>query len=169
VNNPPESRITSPDADVTITVGSSVPFSGTCSDPDNNSPFTFLWNFGGNASPSNSTQQNPDAVVFNALGTFTVSFACTDALGTTDPSPATARVTVTVVTTAQSSGGGGGGCTLLTGGQTGFASVVEALGNIFLPVLVIGVMRAWRWRRARCLGRSQGVRQALPHHGRICR
>ena len=97
----PARRPTSP-----ISVGTSVNFSGVCTDPDNNVPLTFLWNFGGGASPSTSTQQNPPGVVFNTSGTFTVSFACTDALGTTDPSPATVRVTVSAVNTAQSSGGG---------------------------------------------------------------
>src|SRR5262249_56631444 len=109
VNNAPESQITSPPADLTISAGTSVNFAGTCTDPDNNVPLTFLWNFGGGASPSTSTQQNPQGVVFNTSGTFTVSFACTDALGTSDPSPATVRVTVTVVNTARSSGDGGGG------------------------------------------------------------
>ena len=154
VNNPPESRITSPAADLTINAGNSVSFSGTCSDPENNSPFTFLWNFGGNTSPSTSTQQNPQGVVFNTPGTFTVSFACTDARGTTDSSPATVRVTVTAMNTAQSSGGGGGGggCTLLPGSHDGGMPPMAALGNILLPVLVIGIGRAWCWRRARHSG-----------------
>src|SRR5207244_7841568 len=116
VATPPKSLITSPGADVTLTAGQSVPFAGTCSSPD--SPFTFLWNFGSSASPSTSTQPNPGSVVFSTPGTFTVSFVCTDALGATDPSPATVHVTVVAVTTAHSSGGGGGGggCTLRPGG-----------------------------------------------------
>jgi hypothetical protein len=143
VNNAPESQITNPPADLTISAGTSVNFAGTCTDPDNNVPLTFLWNFGGGASPSTSTQQNPQGVVFNTSGTFTVSFACTDALGTTDPSPATVRVTVNVVNTARSSGGGGGGggCTLRPGGQIGLTALVDILGNMFLLVLVLGVIR----------------------------
>jgi len=148
VNNPPESSITSPEADITTTAGNGVTFSGTCSDSDNQVPFTFLWNFGGTASPSSSTQQNPGTVVFNTPGTVTVSFACTNALGTTDPSPATRRVTVTAVTVA-AGGGGGGGCTLLPGAQPDFRPVVDAPGNIFLPVLVLGLIAVWRWRRVR--------------------
>ncbi len=142
VAHPPKSLITSPGADVTLTAGQSVPFAGTCSSPDNNGPFTFLWNFGSSASPSTSTQQNPGSVVFSTPGTFTVSFACTDALGATDPSPATVHVTVVAVTTAQSSGGGGGGggCTLRPGGQAGGTPLVDALGNILLPVLVLGLL-----------------------------
>jgi hypothetical protein len=81
-------------------------------------------------------------VVFSTPGTFTVSFACTDALGATDPSPATVHVTVVAVTTAQSSGGGGGGggCSLRPGGQAGDTPLVDALGNILLPVLVLGLL-----------------------------
>src|SRR5262249_45924249 len=141
VNSPPDSNITSPSADVTITAGQSVSFAGTCSDPDNNGPLTSLWNFGSSANPSTSTQQNPGSVVFSTPGTFTVSFACTDALGTTDPSPATVHVTVVAKTTTQSGGGGGGGgggCALHSGGQAGGTPLADALGNILLPVLVLG-------------------------------
>jgi len=141
INNPPESQITSPPADLTISAGTSVNFAGTCTDSDNNVPLTFLWNFSGGASPSTSTQQNPQGVVFNTSGTFTVSFACTDALGTTDPSAATVRVTVSAVNTVRSSGGGGGGCTLRPGGQIGLTAFVDILGNMFLPMLVLGVIR----------------------------
>ena len=85
-------------------------------------------------------------VWFYTSGTFTVSFACTDALGTTDPSPATVRVTVSAVTVAQSSGGGGGGgCSLRPGGQVGLPGLVDILGNMFLPVLVLGIIRMLSW------------------------
>ena len=144
VNSPPESQIISPTADLTITAGASVNFAGACTDPDNNVPFSFLWNFGEGASPSTSTQQNPQGVVFNITGTFTVSFACTDAAGTTDPSPVTVRVTASAVNVARSSssgGGGGGGCTLRPGDQSTLTALVDILGNLFLPVLAFGVMR----------------------------
>jgi hypothetical protein len=90
-------------------------------------------------------------VVFSTPGTFTVSFACTDALSATDPNPATVRVLVTAVHTAQSGGGGGGGggCTLVPGAQAGLTPRIAALGNLFLPVLVLGIVRVWCWRRAR--------------------
>ena len=89
---------------------------------------------------------NGDGLVnamFNISGTFTVSFACTDALWTTDLSPAIVRVTVNVVNAARSSGGGGGGggCTLRPGGQIGLTALVDILGNVFLPMLVLGVIR----------------------------
>ena len=140
VNSPPESQITSPPADLTIAAGMSVNFSGICSDPDNNVPLTLLWNFSGSASPSTSTEQNPSGVVFNTPGTVTVSLACTDARGTTDASPATVHVTVSAVQSA-SSNGGGGGCALRPGGQADLSALVEALGSVLLPVLVLGIIR----------------------------
>jgi PKD domain-containing protein len=144
VNSPPESQISSPPADFTIAAGTTMDFAGTCTDPDNNVPLTFLWNFGGGASPSTATEQNPQGVVFNTSGTFPVSFACTDALGSVVQSPATVRVTVSVVNTTRisggSGGGSGGGCTLRPGGQIGITALVDILGNIFLPVLVLGMI-----------------------------
>jgi hypothetical protein len=90
--------------------------------------------------------------VFSTPGTFTVSFACTDALGATDPSPATVHVTVTAVQTAQSgggsSGGGGGGCTLVPGTRAGLTHAIAALGDLFLVMLVLGIVRVWCWCRA---------------------
>jgi hypothetical protein len=145
VNSPPESQISNPPADLTISTGTSVDFAGTCTDSDNNVPLTFFWNFGGDASPNTSTEQNPQGVVFNTSGTFPVSFACTDALGLVVQSPATVRVTVSTVTTARisggSGGGGGGGCTLRPGGQIGITALVDILGNVFLSMLVLGIIR----------------------------
>jgi len=140
VASPPRSLITSPSADVTLTAGQSIAFAGTCSSPDNNASFTFLWNFGSSANSSTSIQQNPGSVVFSTPGTFTVSFACTDALGATDPNPATVHVTVVAATTARSRSGGGGGCALSPGGQVGGTPLVDALCNILLPVLVLGLL-----------------------------
>src|SRR5262249_26491154 len=113
----------------------------------NNAPLTFLWNFSGSANPSTSTEQNPSGIVFNTPGIVTVSLACTDARGTTDPSPATVHVTVSAVQSA-SSNGGGGGCALRPGGQAGCTALLEALGNIVLPVLVLGIIR-WMSRTRR--------------------
>ncbi len=92
-NQPPDGVINTPTGNVTINVGGTVNFTGTGTDPNNNLPLTYLWNFGG-AGISNSTLEDPGLLQFNAPGTFTVSFTVTDALGLADPTPATRVITV---------------------------------------------------------------------------
>jgi hypothetical protein len=97
-NRAPTATISSPaQATVSVAVGGSVTFAGSCSDPDNNVPFTHAWSFGGGA-PS-STSASPGAVTFATAGTFTVTYVCTDALGLAS---ATASRTVNVGDQAQS-------------------------------------------------------------------
>lgn len=91
-NQAPNGTITTPAANVTVTQGATVAFVGSGTDPDNNLPLTYSWNFGGGA--TNSAQQNP-TVAFNTAGTFTVSLTVTDAKSLADPTPATRTVTVT--------------------------------------------------------------------------
>ena len=69
---------------MTIAPGQSVTFGGSGSDPDNNLPLTYAWNFGAGGPPA-STSQNPGAVVFPNAGVFTVTFTVRDSLGTPDP------------------------------------------------------------------------------------
>jgi subtilisin family serine protease len=150
VNRPPNSTMTEPDAATTITVGERLAFRGTCRDPENHMPFTFRWNFGGGATITTSPQQNLASVVFNQPGTFTVLFTCTDALDTSDPTPATVQITVNPP--ADDDGddnGGGGGCSILPAAQSGAGSFGAALGNMFLPLVVLGGLRLWRWYRGR--------------------
>ncbi|MGE0405781.1 MAG: discoidin domain-containing protein, partial [Candidatus Korobacteraceae bacterium] len=90
-NQPPNGSITSPSSSVTISVGESVSFTGSGADPDNNTPLTYAWNFGGGA--PNSSEQSP-TVQFNTPGTFTAALTVTDSLGLADPTPATRSVTV---------------------------------------------------------------------------
>ncbi len=96
-NQAPNGTITTPAANLTVTQGTTVAFAGTGTDPDNNTPLTYSWNFGGGA--TNSAQQNP-SVVFGTPGTFTVSLAVADSKGLADPTPATRTITVTPSTTA---------------------------------------------------------------------
>ncbi|CAM2005936.1 PKD domain-containing protein [Acanthopleuribacter pedis] len=91
-NQAPNGTIDSPASNVTITEGESVFFAGSASDPDNNTPFSYVWHFGGGA--SNSSAQDPGNVRFSTPGTYTVTFTVTDSLGLADPTPASVRVTV---------------------------------------------------------------------------
>ncbi len=152
VNQPPISQITSHGDSVIVELGSGLNFTGSCDDADNHVPFTFLWLFGGGATISSSSAQNPSNVVFNTPGDFTVRFTCTDALGITSLNPAIVRVLVNPATTgvAGSSGGsGGGGCTLVPGLARSGWPPIAAAGNILLPFMVLVVMRVWSARRHR--------------------
>lgn len=91
-NQAPDGVIDSPSSNVTISEGDTVNFSGTGSDPDRNTPLTFLWNFDGGA--TNSTSEDPGNVTFNTAGTYTVTFTVTDSLGAVDASPASVTITV---------------------------------------------------------------------------
>ena len=61
------------------------------SDPDNNTPLSYAWNFGGGA--ANSTLQSP-SITFITAGTFTVTLTVTDNLNRADPTPATITIIV---------------------------------------------------------------------------
>jgi PKD repeat protein len=91
-NLAPTASITAPADNVTIVQGGMVNFQGFGTDPDNNLPLTYSWDFGGGA--ANSTQQNPGEVMFNTAGTFTVTFTVTDSQGLAS-TPVTRVVTVT--------------------------------------------------------------------------
>jgi hypothetical protein len=94
-NQAPDSVISSPAANVSINVGETVTFGGSGTDPDNNLPLTYLWNFGAGSGLSNSTAQNPGVLQFNNPGVYTVTFTVTDSQGLSDPTPATRVITVT--------------------------------------------------------------------------
>jgi len=88
----PHGHIDSPLADVAIAPGQSLSWTGTASDPDNDLPLQYLWDFGGGA--ANSTQEDPGPVVFSTPGVYRVRFMVTDASGETDLSPDTRTITV---------------------------------------------------------------------------
>jgi hypothetical protein len=149
INTPPDSTITSPTADLTIGVGGSVEFAGTCADPESRTPFTFLWDFGGGAAMPTSTHQNP-TVSFGSVGSFTVTFTCQDARNTADPTPDFVRVIVTALEsmgTRGNDGGGGGGCTILPYAARGPVHPLQALGSVLLPVVVLSIVRVWSRRK----------------------
>jgi len=92
-NQKPIARIV-PSTATTIAVGNSISFMGnTSSDPDNNTPLSFLWTFTGAAtSIPDSTLENPP-IAFNQVDVVTVTLVVTDSTGlASDP----AFVTITV-------------------------------------------------------------------------
>lgn len=91
-NQPPDGTIEAPAADSTVSLGQSVLFRATARDPEGHTPFGYLWNFGGGA--PNQTVEDPGAVTFSTLGTYTVTFTVTDALGMQDPTPDRRVITV---------------------------------------------------------------------------
>lgn len=93
VTDPPDGTIDSPVGDQVIAVGQALNFTATASDPDNNTPLSFLWGFDGGA--ANSLLEDPGNVTFNTPGDYTVTFTVTDNLGIEDPTPATINVRVT--------------------------------------------------------------------------
>jgi subtilisin family serine protease len=142
VNQPPQSQITSHGASIMVAAGTALNFTGTCDDADHHTPFTFFWSFGGGATVATSTEQNPSHIVFNTPGDFTVRFSCTDALGTVSANVATVRVLVNpAVTAVDGGGGGGGGCSLAPGASHTPWPLLAAWGNIFLPLIVVLVLR----------------------------
>jgi hypothetical protein len=94
VNNPPNGVIDTPTGNITINVGDSVNFTGTYSDPDGDFPQSFNWSFGSGSGIPDSTLEDPGLIQFNNPGNFIVTFTVTDALGLSDPTPATLNITV---------------------------------------------------------------------------
>ncbi len=92
VNQAPNGIIDTPTTDQTINIGDSVRFTGTSSDPDNNLPLTFNWDF--DAGTPNSNAEDPGSLTFNSAGTYTVTFTVTDSLGLRDPTPDSITITV---------------------------------------------------------------------------
>ena len=91
-NQAPNGIINTPLVNLTITAGESVIFTGTGSDPDNHFPLTFLWDFEGGA--ASQTVEDPNAVIFDFPGIYTVTFTVTDNLGEADSTPDSRVITV---------------------------------------------------------------------------
>lgn len=89
----PNGEIDTPASNVTIVAGDVITFKGTGSDPDGNTPLTFHWDFG-DSDIADAIIEDPDPVVFNNIGIFTVTFTVTDSMLLSDPTPATLVVNV---------------------------------------------------------------------------
>ena len=58
-NLSPNGMIDTPLSNLTITVGSSVNFSGTGTDPENNLPLSYRWKFGAGSGLADATVKDP--------------------------------------------------------------------------------------------------------------
>ena len=91
-NEPPNGSIDTPSTDITIMVGEAVNFSASANDPDNHTPLSYQWDFGGDT--NNVMQEDPGEVIFDTVGSYTVTFTVTDSLNLADPTPASRTVNV---------------------------------------------------------------------------
>ncbi len=92
-NRTPDVMIANPASNRTIYVGESIAFSGTAIDPDNNTPFTYLWDFG-NPEIAPSTVKDPGMIQFKREGVYVVTLTVTGSMGLADLTPATRTITV---------------------------------------------------------------------------
>jgi PKD repeat protein len=98
---PPDGVIDAPANAVTqITVGESVNFTATASDPDGDLPLSHAWTFGAGSGVADSTAEDPGDIVFNIPGLFTVTYTVTDAKGVSDATPDTRVIAVSAATPA---------------------------------------------------------------------
>jgi hypothetical protein len=106
-----------------ITVGSSVIFS----DGSTGNPNSWNWNFDtnglGGASPSSSSAQNPGAITFNNVGTYTVSLSANNGSSNCN---STVNITVT------SGGSNNNGCDILSNIQTGQSLTAYPYGSGYM-------------------------------------
>ena len=94
-NQAPDGVINTPGSgDLIISVGDTLDFTGTGSDPDGDLPLAYHWSFGAGSGIADATIEDPGLKQFNNVGEFTVSFTVTDSLGLADPVPAVSIIKV---------------------------------------------------------------------------
>ncbi|MEN8175628.1 MAG: PKD domain-containing protein, partial [Pseudomonadota bacterium] len=94
-NNPPVCSIDTPATDVTITVGGTVNYSATVTDPDAGDVVTISWVFEG-GTPANSSAEDPGNVTYDTVGTFTTTLDATDDSGAPNAACVQQTRTITV-------------------------------------------------------------------------
>jgi hypothetical protein len=76
-NNPPDCSIDTPAGDATVTVGGTVNYSGTVTDPDLGDTVTIAWDFAG-GDPASSDLEDPGDVTYNTAGVYTTTLDAAD-------------------------------------------------------------------------------------------
>ena len=100
LNQAPKSTILTPSSGGTIIAGESVDFSGGGSDPDDDTPLSYHWDFGKGSGIPDSKVKNPGDCRFHIPGTYQVTLTVTDSKGLEDPEPATTIIKVLKATTS---------------------------------------------------------------------
>ncbi|MBO1321269.1 PKD domain-containing protein [Acanthopleuribacter pedis] len=95
VTDAPDGEIIAPTtaASIAVAVGETLRFEGAFTDLDNNSPHTFLWDFG--LLGRTNTNQSPGELQFDSVGSGLVTFTVTDGYGIADQDPPGLTVNVT--------------------------------------------------------------------------
>ena len=96
-NQAPDGTIDAPSTDLTINVGDSLNFTATGSDPNDDLPLTYQWDFG-SSGIANTNTEDPGLKQFKIAGTYTVSLTVTDSQGLSDPTPDVVTITVKTAT-----------------------------------------------------------------------
>ncbi|MCP3979445.1 MAG: PKD domain-containing protein [bacterium] len=92
-NAAPNGVIVTPATNLSIEAGETVDFGGDATDLENDSPYSFVWDFG-DPTIAGSNQQNPGIIQFDNAGSWLVTLTVTDNAGMTDPTPAAVLITV---------------------------------------------------------------------------
>ena len=108
-NQTPSGSIVRPRNDVTINIGDSLAFRARATDPDNNTPLFYSWDFQGVAPNINMSNDNSAGqITFNTPGVYYIRMTATDSLGAADPNPPVRMVTVQNSVVNPPPGGGNG-------------------------------------------------------------
>jgi PKD repeat protein len=89
---PVNSTIVSPSSDLSITVGDTVAFSGSCS--GGAAPYTVRWSFGDGSGLADSLLKDPGSLTYSVAGIYAVILTCTDSVSVADTTPALVTITV---------------------------------------------------------------------------
>ena len=93
-NQPPNGMIQAPGNDKPAKAGHVVTFLASASDPENDTPIMYKWDFGDTAS-SGFMADSKTTHTYDTAGIYTVTLTVKDSKGNVDPTPDTLNITVT--------------------------------------------------------------------------
>lgn len=93
-NQPPDGSINSPKKDKSIKAGDEVRFSASATDPENDEPFMYKWDFGDGTAATDFMLEPKLTHTYASAGIYTVTLTVKDKQGLVDQTPATRVLTV---------------------------------------------------------------------------